>query len=310
MALVHKEVIQDVNKFLTNFATFYKAGNDVANFVAPPFKVKFEDGKYTEYTKSILRVWDDKIKGDEEPREIQWNIDEATYSCEEYAMGKFVSDKKKAQAELPVNLDKDAVKFLKRFHNMAREYRISNIAGNAALITQTGTPVTKWSVAGGTPVSDIIDAKGVVENATAGYIPNKILIDSQSAMKLIKTTEWKDYFKYTESGFGKGLWSAVSGLRFLGLEPMIANNYGLSEAKCTASDPRSEALWEEKCLVFYSEETPTLETRTFMYSPYVWQNIITTTRMTRRRGVYHDIYSDIDELLVDAQCAYLYTNVL
>jgi len=80
MALIHKEVIQDVNTFLTNFATSYKAGNPVADFIAPPFQVKLEDGKYTEYTKSVLRIWDDKIKGDEEPREIQWNVDEATYS--------------------------------------------------------------------------------------------------------------------------------------------------------------------------------------------------------------------------------------
>ncbi len=94
MALIHKETIQDVNSFLTNFATGYKAGNPIADFVAPAFNVKLEDGKYTEYTKSVLRIWDDKIKGDEEPREIQWNVDEATYSCEEYAMGKFVSDKK------------------------------------------------------------------------------------------------------------------------------------------------------------------------------------------------------------------------
>lgn len=310
MALIHKETIQNVNTFLTNFATGYKQWPDPNEFIAPSFKVKFEDGKYTEYTKSVLRIYDDKISGSEKPKEVQWNVDETTYSCEEYSLGKFVSDKKKAQAEAPVNLDKDAVKMVKRFHMMAREYRIQNIAGNAAVITNNGTPAIKWDQAAGTPISDILDQMATIQRATAGYIPNRIAMETRVALKMIKTTEWKNYFQPTDKGFTNGLWNAVAGLRNLGLEPFLLNNFGLSESKCTASDPTSEPLWDKKCLLFYCEPTPTLQTRTFMYSPYVARELVITTREPRRRGVYHDIYSDIDELLVDVDCAYLFTNCI
>jgi hypothetical protein len=230
MALVQKETIQEVNRFLTNFSTSYKVVGPVADFVAPPFKVKYEDGKYVEYTKSVFRVFDDKISGSEYAKEIQWDVDEATYSCEEYSMEKFVSDKKKEQAVDPIQLDKDTVKMVKQFHMLAREYRVNQIAGNAAIVTQTANIAAAWNAAGGTPVSDILTGMSTVEAATAGYVPNKILIPTSVALAMIKTTEWKEYFRYTDSGYKNGLWNAVSGLKQLGLNVMLTSVHGLSSA--------------------------------------------------------------------------------
>jgi len=303
------ETIQNVNSFLTNFATGYKERNPVADFVAPPFQVKLEAGKYVEYTKSVFRIYDDKITGREKAKEIQWDVEEATYACEEYSMEKFVSDKKKAQAYEPIKLDLDAAKFLKRFHMASREYRVNAIAGSAAIVTQGANVASAWAGAAGTPITDILAGMATVETAI-GIEPNKILIPTQVALRMINTTEWDNKFVYTDTGFNSGLFNAVSGLKQLGLEVMLTNTVGLDTYKCTASDPRIESLWDDNVLLFYSEPSPTLESRTFMYSPYVAMNQIFTTRAPRERGVYHTIYSDIDELLVDASCAYLLRNTL
>ena len=227
-------------------------------------------------------------------------------------MGKFVSDKKKAQAVEPIKLDQDAVKFLKQFHALAREYRVNQIAGNAAIVTQTAAIAGAWNTAAGTPITDILTGMGVVYNATAGFTPNRILMTVPVALKIIQTTEWQEYFKYRGDvpSTGDALFNAVSGLANLGLEVMLTSIHGLSEYKCTASDPHTESLWDDNVLLFYCEPTPSMETRTFMYSPYVVKDQVFSTRVPRRRGVYHDIYSDIDELLVDASCGYLMTNVL
>lgn len=310
MALVQQETIQEQNRFLTNFATSYKLMNPVADFIAPGFKVKNEDGKYVEYNKSMFRIFDDRISGTEHAKEIQYDIDEASYSCYEYSMEKFVSDKKREQAVDPIRLDKDATKFLKQFHALAREYRINQIAGNNAIVTQTVNIASAWAAAGGTPVTDILTGMATVEAATGGYVPNRIMIPQQVALRMIQTTQWRDYFKYTDTGFKNGLWNAVSGLRQLGLDVMMTSIQGLNTVKLGASDPRTEALWDDNVLLFYCEPRPSLETRTFMYSPYVKKDIMFTTREPRRRGQYVTIYSDIDELLVDAQCAYLLTNTL
>ncbi len=228
-------------------------------------------------------------------------------------MAKFVSDKKKAQAVDPIRLDRDATKYLKRFHTMAREYRVNAIAGSSAIVTQGAAIGAAWNAAAGVPVTDILTGMSTVNIATTGYTPNRILIPTPVAIRAIQTTQWLSYFQYRGdvAKAADPLVSFVAGLRIFGLEPMLSDVYGLSEYKCTASDPTvTEQMWDDDVLLFYAEPTPSLETRTFMYSPFVKKEFYYTTRMQRRRGVMHDIYTDIDELLVDASCAYLMTNCI
>jgi hypothetical protein len=310
MARIYDETITNDFSYLTNFATNYRLCNPVADFVAAPFRVKHQEGKYVEYDKTQFRIWDDKISGEETSKEIQWDVDESTYACEEYGMAKFVSDKKAAQAISVIKLKQDTTKMLKQFHALAREYRVNQIAGNNAIVTQTANIASAWNTAAGTPITNIYTAIETVVNSTGCFRPNKIVLPMRVALKMIQTTEWTTQFRGTEVGFKNGLWSAVSGLRHMGLEPMLTNVQGLSEYKCTASDPTTESIWDDNVLVFYGENAPSLDSRTFMYSPYVKMNQMYETRVPRRRGVYLDIYSDIDELLVDAQCAYLLTNTL
>ena len=72
MAKIYDETIADDFSFLNNFCTAYTLKNPVADFVAPPFAVKREAGKYVEYTKTVFRIWDDKIIGEEPAKEIQY----------------------------------------------------------------------------------------------------------------------------------------------------------------------------------------------------------------------------------------------
>lgn len=305
-----RETIANSNIFLTNMVVRHKLRKPFADFVAPPFKVKLEAGKYLRYTEDIHRIFENKITGREKAPEIQWEATEETYACEEYGMSKFVSNKAKAQAIEPIKLEIEASMRLKMYQAQARAYRIWQIAGNAAIVTQgSGDLAAAWDTAAGTPVSDILDGIATIEDSI-GVEPNKILIPTQVALKMIKTTEWKDYFRYTQVGFKNGLFNAVEGLRHLGLNPMVTNIQGLNTRKCTSSDPRAESMWGDTVLLFYSEDRPTTETMTFMYSPFVFMNVIARTVMKRERGVYLDIYEDIDELLIEPDCGYLFTNTI
>lgn len=239
------------------------------------------------------------------------DVDSETYSCIEYGMAYFVSNKKRAQAIDPISLDRDAVKMLKQAHTLSREYRVQQIAGNSAIITTTINAGGDWDDhTNGTPVHDIMLAmRTISENISGHGIANRIVIPLAVAMELVQTDEYKEYFKYSDSGFSSGLFTVVSGLKNIGLEVAIAGAHGVNISK-SSSDPDTESLWDDSVLVFYCEPTPTLQTRTLMYSPYVAKDQIYTTAEPRMRGVYHDIYSDIDELLVDQYCGYLITNTL
>jgi len=297
------------NVFLTNFATRTKVGNPIADFIAPPFKVKRSADKYVIYGDDQNRIWDNKVSGREIAKEIQWDVTEGTYSCEEYSIEKYVNARRAENADAPITYDKEATKRLKIAQQQAREWRVHQIAGNSAIVGSTAIGAGWATPATGTPVADIMTAKGVVW-ARTGDEPNRIVIPGDVALQMILCDEWKEYFKYTNVGFGKGLFSAIDGLRNIGLEPMIADIAGLSTAKGTASDPAKEMLWGDDVLVFYAEESPTLESRSFMYSPYTVMNQIQTVNAPRERGKIHVIYENIDELLVTVGQAQLLTNVI
>jgi hypothetical protein len=299
------------NQFLTNFSTSYKLKKPVADFISPPFKVKNTSDKYAEYSKSVLRMYDNKIKGKQEPREASWNVTESTYLCEMYADSKWVPDTTLRNADKIFRPKQDAVKWLKQFMELAREKRVYEIAGSTSIVTNFTNKAGAWSTASsGTPVADILGKMGSIEDACLQE-PNKITMTYRDALVAIQTDEWKDYFKHTNLGFANGLFNAIAGLRHLGLEPMITGARGLSTYEGTASDPASETLWDKKVLIFYSENRPTLNSRTFMFSPFTFKGLVKTLRDERKGGggVNIDMWEEIDELLVDANCAGLLTNV-
>jgi hypothetical protein len=306
-----QETIQDSNQYLTNFVKRFPVHNPIGDFIAPPFRVKLEAGNYLRYTEDIHRIWENRITGRQKALEIQWDAEYDTYACLEYGMAKFVSRKAKAQAIAPIKLEQEAGKRLKHYQAKARDFRVWQIAGSAAVVTQGANIGAAWAAAGGTPITNLLTGMAAIE-ASIGVLPNKILVPSAVALAMISTTEWQNYFLLSGNfDYAKeGAFNIMTGLRKLGLEPMVTGVRGLSTYKCTTSDPAPESLVSDSVLLFYSEPNPTTDCMTFMFSPYVAKDIITRTNAPRERGVYIDIYEDIDELLVEANCGYLLTNCI
>jgi hypothetical protein len=300
------------NQFLSNFLLGYKLANPVADFVAPPFLVNRPSDKYGIYNKTQNIVYQNEVSNDEEPKEIDYQVTQGTYTCREHSLAKGVRWRARRNTDSPFNLDYDAVRFLKRSQAIAREYRVASIAASSSIVLNNANVAsTPWStVATGTPLDDIIKAMATISDVTGGYIANRIVIPTKSALSMVKTTNWKDSFKWSSMGFGAGLFSVADGLRNLGLEPMITAVQGTSGMSITGSDPGQETIWGANVLVFYCEPNPSLETRTFMYSPYTLRDVIETIKEQKKRRDLHTIYEEIDELLVDQNCAYLIQNTL
>jgi hypothetical protein len=300
-----------IDKLLTNFATRYRVNDNVADFIAPPFKVSFNSDKYTTYGKESLRLYDNKLAGRQEAREIDVTIGSASYATEEYSLAKFVSARKRKNTDRPINMDQDAVRQLKDAQMIARENRVAAIAGNASIVTQTVDASGDWdTVSTGTPIADIRLGMKTIWSAQAGSRQaNAISIPVDVGIQMIGTDEYRDYFKYSNLASNEQF-SLVSGLRHLGLEPMMAGVHGGNTNEGGASDPGAEAIWSDSVVIFVRQPSPTLETRTFMYSPFTAKDQIRRIEEKKQRGTTFDIYEDIDELLVDASAAYLITNTL
>lgn len=300
-----------IDKLLSNFATRYRVNDSIADFLAPPVKVKKDSDKYTVYGKESLRLYDNKISGRQEAREIDVDVTSASYSCEEYSLAKFVSNRKRENSDKPINMDQDAVRKLKDAQLISREKRVYDIAGSASIVTQTVDAGGDWdTVSSGTPIADIRNAMATIWQSQAGSVQaNSIGIPVNVAIEMIGTDEYRDYFKY--SGLASNeQFNIVSGLKHLGLTPMMAGVHGGNTNEGGASDPGAEAIWSDSVIIFHRQANPTLETRTFMYSPFTDKDVIRRIEEKKQRGVTFDIYENIDELLVDATAAYLITNTL
>lgn len=296
-----------IDQFLTNFATSYNPPNGLGDFIAPPFKVKKDSGLFVKYDKDWLRVYDTEITGRGEGQEVEYKTNEDTYKCRLHELSKYVSDEKKENTDKPVNLDTNAVKILKDALVLSRDKRIVDIAFNPAIVTNNDSPSVKWDVvSNGLPISDIKKSMVEVNTASTGKVPNAILMNLDVAMAITETDNFTRLFKYTSS---EKLFNVMAALRNLGLEPLIYNDFACNTSEGMAGDPGAESMIGNDVLVFH-RETPTLETQTFMYSPFVTKARHEVDSKRQRRGVKHFLSEKIGELLVDASCAYLWTDVL
>lgn len=297
------------DRFLSNFATKYKLLERVGDFIAPPFSVPRPTDTFAQFTKANFRIYNDIVARGEEAKEIEIDYTEGTYKCKKHELGTWIDNEDPFNMDGNWQIDKVKTMWVLDAHRIAREKRIIDIATNTALVTQNSTPSTKWDNASGTPVSDILAAMATVKQSST-MAPNAIVMTLPVALKLINTTDWKERFKYTTTGF-PSLFNAIEGFKQLGLQPMIAGSFGVNTPQGSASDPDAELLLGKNCLLFYREQNPTLETRTFMYSPFhKWNEAIMRYPMPWKRGYKITALSSIDELLVDAQCAYLFTSVI
>ena len=298
-----------LDRYLTNFIQRYTDGKACGDFIAPAFEVKISGDKYKIYGKANFRNYDNRIKGREKAKEVETYIDEGDYSCVEYSLAAFVEDKDVRDSLDVPRLKEVKIQTTADAQMRSREKRILDVATSQSLVTQNDTPTNKWdNKSNGQPVDDILNAMVTIENSSA-KTPNSIVMGLNVALKLVQTDSWKDYFKYTESGTKK-IFSAVDGLRSIGLEPFITGVRGLNTNQGGASDPAWEKMIGENVIIFYREPRPTKESNTFMFSPFTKMNSVEQYRVNGERGVRYEIYEEIDELLVNQYCAYLYYNVL
>lgn len=296
------------DNLLTNLATRYRAGQFAADFIAPAFKVNLSSDKYAVYGKDEFRVYDNKIAGREEAKEITADVTSATYSCDEYSLSGFISNRRMKNADKPIDLFFDRTRQLKNAQRLSREKRVYDVVVAATgSASNSETVSVKWDTSSGVPINRIRYGMGVIADALLGIPPNRIMIPLAVALKMISCDEYKDMFKYTQAD---KLFDLVSGLRNLGIEPLITGAYATNTTKGGASDPAAEALWGDDVVLFYSEPSPTLESRSFMYSPFVAYDEIRRWEEPKQRGWKIEIYEDIDELLVDSGAVFRFKDCL
>ena len=200
-----------IDAILTNISVAYlqRAESFIADKVFPVVPVDKQSDKYFVYTKNDwLRDEAQRRGPSTESAGGGYNLTTETYSADVFAFHKDISDQIRANADAPINLDREAVEFVTHRLLLRREIQFvtdflttgvwsKDITGVAS--SPSTNQVIQWSdYANSDPIDNIEAGKAeVLENT--GYLPNTLVLGYNVFRELKNHPDLVDRIKYTSS---------------------------------------------------------------------------------------------------------------
>ena len=191
-----------VDAILTNISVAYmqKQENFIANKVFPIVPVDKQSDKYFSYTKNDWFRDEARLRADAtESAGGGYNLSTSSYSADVWAFHKDVGDQTRANADAPINVDREAVEFVtsRLLLKMETEF-VSNFFTTGVWATDN-TPSSLWSdYTNSDPLNDVEDAKRAIL-ATTGFEPNTLVLGYDVFKELKNHPDLVDRIKYTSS---------------------------------------------------------------------------------------------------------------
>lgn len=198
-----------VNAPLTNIsvAFFQDANNFVASKVFPNIPVDKQSNVYYQYDRSFFNRSEMEARAvSSETAKIGYELlPPGTYNAKVYGIHIDIDDQTRANADGPINLDRDATQLLAAQAMLNKEKIFSSsfmatgkwsvdITGVAS--APSGTQALQWSLANSTPIEDVRAGKQSVLQNT-GMEPNTLVMGKQVYDKLIDHPDIVDRVKYS-----------------------------------------------------------------------------------------------------------------
>lgn len=289
---------------LSNVAIKYKNPAFVAEMVAPVVPVNKESDKYYIFGKEELRDKDSLRAAGAEANEIEWDVTTATYSAAEYALKYLLPDRVRDNADIAVQPRITTTEKLTKWIRLGYEKRVQTVAQNTANVGGNHTASVKWDAASGQdPEEDVDTAKSSIRQ-TAGVEPNTILMSAavwQALRRWLKSQTTN--LTYQEMiALGKppeSLWN---------MKLIVAGSIENTAIEGQADNIAD--IWNDSVLVFYAEQSPSLDSLSFMYTFRSRQFRTKTWREEKRDGEFIECGVIQDEKLVASDAAYLIVDTL
>lgn len=195
-----------VNRPLSNISVaFIQSEADfVASRVFPVVPVAKQSDRYFQYDrKQWFRSNARKRAPGSESAGGGFDIDNTpSYFADVWAVHKDVDDQTRANADVPLNLDRDATRWVTQQQLLRKELEFVSTHFQTGIWTgsSTGTdivPGTKWDAAGSDPVDDILLEKESTKEKTA-FMPNTIVVTPQVHRALKSNASILDRVKHTQ----------------------------------------------------------------------------------------------------------------
>jgi hypothetical protein len=200
-----------VDAILTNISVAYmqRAENFIADKVFPVVPVDKQSDKYFVYTKNDWLRDEAQVRTDgTESVGSGYNITTETYYADVYAIHKDIGDQTRANADAPINVDREAAEFVTHRLLTRREIQFNNdfmttnkwatdVTGVAA--SPTSGQTIQWSdYTNSDPINDIEAGKAGILSVT-GLEANTLVLGYDVFRQLKNHPDLVDRIKYTSS---------------------------------------------------------------------------------------------------------------
>lgn len=253
-----------VDRPLTNvsIAFMQQAGAFVAPTVFPSVPVSKQSDTYYIYDRGdFFRSEAQKRAPGTESAGSGWTLSTDTYTADVWAVHKDVDDQIRANADDPLDMDRDAAEYvtrqllIRRDKEWAANYFATGV-WDVDLDGVTGSPSTnqflRWDESGSTPISDMRGEIITVMEST-GFKPNVAVLGAHVWSVLQDHEEFLDRIKHTERGIvTEDLLAAT-----LGLDRVIVAEGVENTAEEGATDSFSFLLGKH-ALLAYAAPSPSL----------------------------------------------------
>jgi hypothetical protein len=225
-----------VDAILTNISVAYMqmAENFIATKVFPVVPVSKQSDKFFTYTKNDWFRDEAQRRADAtESAGGGYNLSTDSYQADVYAFHKDIGDQTRANADAPINVDREAAEFVtgRMLLKMETQF-VSNFFTTSVWGTDT-TPSNLWSdYTSSDPIGDIETGKRTILSTT-GYEPNTLVLGYDTFIQLKNHPDLVDRIKYTSSQvLSESLLASLFGVpRVMVAKSLKAtNNEGGSEA--------------------------------------------------------------------------------
>ena len=195
-----------VNRPLTNISIAFiqNANNFIADRVFPNIPVAKQSDRYFIYSREdFMRDEAQKRAPATESAGGGFRIDNTpTYFADVFAIHKDIDDQIRANADAPINMDRDATEYVTQQLLLRREKQWAFDYFKTGVWTTDkvgGVDFTKWDDATSTPIEDITNAALEVAQLT-GFRPNTLVLDPFVFNAIKNNADVIDRIKHTQRG--------------------------------------------------------------------------------------------------------------
>jgi hypothetical protein len=296
-----------VDAILTNISVAYiqDQGNFIANQVFPSVPVEKQSDKYFKYTKGDWFRDEAQLRAPStESAGSGYSLSTDTYSTSVYAFHKDVDDQVRANADNPLNPDRDATTFVTQRMLLRQEIDWNTnyfTTGIWDTDVAGGVDFTVWSnYTSSDPIEDIETGKSTMLTNT-GFMPNTLVLGYDVFRQLRHHPDIVDRIKYTSSEVpAEGILS-----RLFGVDRVLVTR-GIKNSGAEGAADSFAQIHGKNAALYYVAPSPGLLTPSAGYQ-FAWRGV--SDGMGQNIGISRFRMPELRADRIEAQMAWDYKVV-